>query len=126
MKSLYKLLILMISFAMHLIGILQIVNYTTMSGLLGTSVTSFLTSYGITQIIFGVILLFIALAIFVLFVIILIQEVNGKQPNPEVQKLGKDYVKFKAWAAHMEKAYGTNWMQSQETIASAISSSKKK
>lgn len=126
MKSLTKLLILLITFAMHLVGLLQIVNYVTMNGLLGATVTNFLVSYGITQIIFGVILLFISLAIFTLLVIILIQDIHGKTVNPETVKISRDYVKFQKWVKNMEKTYGADWMTKQEAVASAISTSKKK
>lgn len=126
MKHVTKLFILVISFAIHLVGLLQLVDYVSMNGLLGTSVSSFLVSYGITQIVLASILIFVSMLIFALLFILLLQELKVKTTTPEIQKISRSYVKFQKFVQGMEKDYGLNWMEDQKAVASAISANKKK
>ena len=126
MKHIYKILLLLVSYAMHLLALFQIANVLTTQDIIGANAATFLNSYGITQIILAAIMLLVALIIFITVLIILIREATGKAPVSPPVKVSSSVKKLETWIAKMEKTYGADWMSKQEAVASAISQSKKK
>ena len=126
MKHIYKIILMLISFALQVLGVMQLGSTTTIQSIVGGSVSSFLIAHGITTMVFGAILLLIAMSILVLVIVVYIREVHTKGVIAPQPKPSSSVKKLEAWASHMEKTFGADWMNKLDAIASALNPNKKK
>ena len=126
MKHIYKIILLLFSFAFQVLGVMQLGSTSTAQDIVGINAATFLFAHGITTLVFGAILLFIAMGIFVLVIVIYVREVHGKGVVVPQPKPSSTIKRLEKWAAHMEKTFGPDWMNKLDAIASAINPDKKK